>query len=105
MGDNKVDVVIVGTGAAGLFCALNFPRDVKITIISKDRFDKNDSNLAQGGICVLKDEKDYDNYFEDTLKAGHYENDKKAVEIMIKESPEIIDELISYGIDFEKENG
>ena len=66
MGDIKTDVVIVGTGAAGLFCALNFPENVNITMISKDRFDKNDSNLAQGGICVLKDESDYDNYFEDT---------------------------------------
>ena len=63
MGDNKVDVVIVGTGAAGLFCALNFPESVRITMISKDRFDRNDSNLAQGGICVLKDDSDYEIVF------------------------------------------
>lgn len=105
MGDNKVDVVIVGTGAAGLFCALNFPENVKITMISKDRFDKNDSNLAQGGICVLKDDSDYDDYFEDTMKAGHYENNKKSVEIMIRKSPEIIQDLIDYGVEFERENG
>ena len=105
MGDNKVDVVIVGTGAAGLFCALNFPENVRITMISKDRFDKNDSNLAQGGICVLKDDSDYDNYFEDTMKAGHYENNKKSVEIMIRKSPEIIQDLINYGVEFERENG
>ncbi len=105
MGDNKVDVVIVGTGAAGLFCALNFPENVRITMISKDRFDKNDSNLAQGGICVLKDDSDYDDYFEDTMKAGHYENNKKSVEIMIRKSPEIIHDLISYGVEFERENG
>lgn len=105
MGDNKVDVVIVGTGAAGLFCALNFPENVRITMISKDRFDKNDSNLAQGGICVLKDDSDYDDYFEDTMKAGHYENNKKSVEIMIRKSPEIIQDLISYGVEFERENG
>lgn len=105
MGDNKVDVVIVGTGAAGLFCALNFPENVRITMISKDRFDKNDSNLAQGGICVLKDDSDYDDYFEDTMKAGHYENNKKSVEIMIRKSPEIIQDLINYGVEFERENG
>ncbi len=105
MGDNKVDVVIVGTGAAGLFCALNFPENIRITMISKDRFDKNDSNLAQGGICVLKDDSDYDDYFEDTMKAGHYENNKKSVEIMIRKSPEIIQDLISYGVEFERENG
>ena len=105
MGDNKVDVVIVGTGAAGLFCALNFPDNVRITMISKDRFDKNDSNLAQGGICVLKDDSDYDNYFEDTMKAGHYENNKKSVEIMIRKSPEIIQDLMNYCVEFERENG
>ena len=105
MGDNKVDVVIVGTGAAGLFCALNFPENVRITMISKDRFDKNDSNLAQGGICVLKDDSDYDDYYEDTMKAGHYENNKKSVEIMIRKSPEIIQDLINYGVEFERENG
>lgn len=105
MGTHRDNVIIVGTGAAGLFCALNFPQDVNITIISKDRFDRNDSYLAQGGICVLRDNNDYDKYFEDTLKAGHYKNDKQAVEIMIKESPAIIDELINLGIDFERENG
>ncbi len=104
MGDNKENVIIVGTGAAGLFCALNLPDHIKVTLISKDRFDKNDSYLAQGGICVLRDDTDYDNYFEDTLKAGHYKNDKKAVEVMIKESREVINNLIDNGVDFEKEN-
>lgn len=105
MGDNKADVVIVGTGAAGLFCALNFIQDVNIIMISKDRFDKNDSNLAQGGICVLKDDNDYDDYFEDTMKAGHYENNKKSVDIMIRKSPEVIKDLMNYGVEFERENG
>ena len=44
-------------------------------------------------------------YFEDTMKAGHYENNKKSVEIMIRKSPEIIHDLISYGVEFERENG
>lgn len=105
MGDNKVNVIIVGTGAAGLFCALNFTPDVNIVMISKDRFDKNDSNLAQGGICVLKDDNDYDDYFEDTMKAGHYENNKKSVDIMIRKSPEVIKDLMNYGVEFERENG
>ena len=46
--------------------------------------DKSDSFLAQGGICVLKDENDYDSYFEDTMRAGHYENNKESVDIMIR---------------------
>lgn len=102
---DKIDVLIVGTGAAGLFCALNLPRDKKIMMITKAAVDKSDSFLAQGGICVLKDEKDYDSYFKDTMMAGHYENNIVSVDKMIRKSPEIIQDLISYGVEFEHENG
>lgn len=102
----KCDVLIVGCGAAGLYCALNLPEDVKITVITKSDAESSDSFLAQGGICVLKDMDDYDAYYEDTMKAGHYENDPKSVEIMIKSSAETIKDLIKYGVDFETdENG
>ena len=100
-----IDVIIVGTGAAGLFCALQFPKETRILMITKENVEQSDSFLAQGGICVLKDEDDYDAYFEDTMRAGHYENNKASVDLMIRKSPEIIDELIQYGVDFEKENG
>lgn len=99
----KTDVVIVGTGAAGLFCALHFPKDIQILMITKDAVDKSDSFLAQGGICMLRDEEDYEGYFEDTMRAGHYENNEASVEVMIHSSQEIIRELISYGVDFEKD--
>lgn len=99
----KTDIVIVGTGAAGLFCALNLPSDKQITMITKSEVTESDSYLAQGGICVLKNEDDYDSYFEDTMKAGHYENNKESVDIMIRTSPAIIKELISYGVEFEKD--
>lgn len=98
----QADVVIVGTGAAGLFAALNLPRDRKILIITKKDAESSDSFLAQGGICVLKDESDYESYFEDTMRAGHYENRKESVDIMIRSSREIIRELIGYGVKFER---
>ena len=98
------DVVIVGTGAAGLFAALNLPRDRKILIITKKDAESSDSFLAQGGICVLKDEPDYESYFEDTMRAGHYENRKESVDIMIRSSREIIRELIGYGVKFERKD-
>lgn len=101
----KTDVVIVGSGAAGLFCALNLPANQKITLITKKDVEQSDSFLAQGGICVLRDEEDYDSYFEDTMRAGHYENDPDSVEIMIRSSQEIIRDLIGYGVDFEKKDG
>jgi len=100
-----IDVIIVGTGAAGMFCALQFPEETNILMITKENVEQSDSFLAQGGICVLKDDADYDAYFEDTMKAGHYENNKASVELMIRKSPEIIQQLITYGVDFEKENG
>ena len=76
----KTDIVIVGTGAAGLFTALSLPKNRRILMITKSDLESNDSFLAQGGICVLKEESDYDTYFEDTMRAGHYEN-RKAVHL------------------------
>ena len=102
----KTDVLIVGTGCSGLFCALNLPRDLKITMITKSMTERNDSFLAQGGICVQRDDDDFDSFFEDTLKAGHYENDRESVRIMIESSREVINDLLSYGVEFNRlENG
>lgn len=101
----NTDVVIAGCGVSGLYCALNLPEDVDITIISKDALENSDSFLAQGGICVLKDESDYNSYFEDTMKAGHYENNKESVDIMIRSSQDVIHDLVGYGVRFEKKDG
>lgn len=102
----KTDVIIVGSGVAGLYCALKLPEDLDITIITKADPEECDSWLAQGGICVLRNEEDYQDYFEDTLRAGHYENDRDSVDIMIRSSTELIEDLVSYGVDFERdENG
>lgn len=98
----KTDIVIVGTGVAGLFTALNLPEDKKIVMITKSDVRSSDSFLAQGGICVLRGEEDYDSYFEDTMNAGHNENRGESVEIMIKSSPDIIKDLVGYGVEFEK---
>ncbi len=99
------DFLIVGTGAAGLFCALQIPSDKQVLMITKEDADESDSFLAQGGICVLKSEDDYDSYFEDTMRAGHYENRKESVDIMIRSSQSIIKQLVEYGVDFKHENG
>lgn len=99
------DVIIVGTGAAGLYCALHFPEDKKILMVTKDAMDRSDSFLAQGGMCMLRDEDDYNGYFEDTMKAGHYENNKNSVEIMIRSSQKVAAELINFGVKFEKDDG
>lgn len=101
----KTDILIVGSGVSGLYAALNLPKDKNITIITKSTITESDSYLAQGGICVLKDKNDYESFFEDTMKAGHYENNPESVRIMISSSKDVIDDLVSYGVEFEKENG
>ena len=99
----NTDIIIVGCGVAGLYCALNLPKDKKITVVTKNEAPKSDSFLAQGGICVLRSEEDYDSFFDDTMKAGHYENNPDSVEIMIRSSQEIIGDLVSLGVRFEKD--
>ncbi|MGN0162726.1 MAG: L-aspartate oxidase [Candidatus Ornithomonoglobus sp.] len=96
------DIIIIGTGVSGLYCALNLPSDKDILLITKAAADESDSFLAQGGICMLRDEADYEPYFEDTMRAGHYENKKESVDIMLRSSQDVIGELIGFGVDFER---
>ncbi len=97
------DVVIVGVGVGGLYTALHLPRNLRILMICKEGMERCDSMLAQGGICVLRDESDYDDFYEDTMRAGHYENRAESVDIMIRSSREIIDDLLSLGVRFAKD--
>ena len=98
----KYDVLIVGAGVAGLNCALNIPRDKSVLVICKRNPKQSDSYLAQGGICRLRDEDDFQSYFEDTMRAGHYENNPAAVECMIRGSQEIISDLVDMGVRFKR---
>jgi L-aspartate oxidase len=99
----KTDICIVGCGCSGLYAALQLPKNKKILMITKSDAESSDSFLAQGGICILKNEADYQSYFKDTMKAGHYENDPESVEIMIRSSQDVIHDLIKYGTDFHKD--
>ena len=101
----QTDILVVGTGASGLFAALHVPEDRQVLMITKDEVEHSDSFLAQGGICVLRDDTDYDSFMEDTLKAGHYENRVESVDIMIRSSRDVIRELVDYGVDFAKKDG
>ena len=99
----KTDVLVAGCGCSGLYLALNLPKEKQILIVTKSDAESNDSYLAQGGMCVLTNEDDYDAYFEDTMAAGHYENDRKSVEIMIRSSQDVLKDLIGWGADFKKD--
>lgn len=102
MKDLFYDVLIAGCGVGGLYTALHLPEDKKVLMLSKSDLATCDSMLAQGGICVLLDEEDYDSYFEDTMRAGHYENRKESVDIMLRGSRDVINHLISLGVQFAK---
>lgn len=97
----KTDVVIVGSGVAGLFAALCLPSNKDILLITKEKLKECDSYLAQGGVCVLKDINDFNCYYEDTMKAGHYENNPESVKIMIEASTDVIGTLVKLGVNFD----
>ena len=98
----QCDVVIAGCGAAGLYTALKLPRNYKIVMLAKGDIQTCDSMLAQGGISVLHDKDDYDSFYEDTMRAGHYENRPESVDILIRSSRTIINDLISSGVRFNR---
>ena len=99
----KTDILIVGSGCSGLYCSLNLPSERKVTIITKKKAEDSSSYLAQGGICVKRGEGDYESFFNDTLKAGHYENDKNSVEIMINNSEDVVRDLLDIGVQFNRD--
>ena len=103
MMEEKTDVIVVGTGVAGLFSALNLPRGMRVLLITKAEEESSDSFLAQGGICMLRGEEDYESYVQDTLRAGHYENRMESVDLMVRTSPEIIADLVRLGVEFERD--
>lgn len=101
--DLACDVVIAGCGVAGLYAALSLPADCNVVMLSKGAVEECDSMLAQGGICVLPEAGDYDSFFEDTLRAGHYENRRESVDIMIRSSRAVINDLVALGVAFNRE--
>ena len=101
--DTACDVVIVGCGVAGLYCALNLPSTLSVVMLAKTTVGECDSMLAQGGICVQHDDADYAPFFEDTLRAGHYKNRCESVDLMIRASRSIISDLVKRGVDFERD--
>lgn len=96
------DVLIVGTGVAGLYTALNLRDDIRILMITKDTFRDCNSYLAQGGISTSLGIFDEENYFNDTMKAGNYHNDTEAVKFLIKNSVENINNLVKIGVPFDR---
>lgn len=102
---NSSSVVIVGSGLASLYCALNLDSSIDITIITDSIVKNSNSYLAQGGIAISKSKDDINSHIEDTLKAGGYENSIDAVKILTKESNINLNCLFKLGVTFDNENG
>lgn len=105
----NVDVIIAGSGAAGLYGALNLPHDMKVLVLSKKELTLCNSSLAQGGIAGVYKPVDDDNielHRRDTFIAGKNKNDPKAVDILVRHAAHEIEALIKAGVDFDrKEDG
>ncbi len=97
----QYDVIIIGSGLAGLYAALNIPKTKKVLLINKRESFKCNSFYAQGGIALAKDEEDVPLHIKDTLDAGSGLCDTKAVDILSKYSKEAIDDLIERGFIFD----
>ncbi len=104
----QTDFLVIGSGIAGLTYALKTAKhhpDKKILVITKTQADETNTKYAQGGIAGVMDEsKDsYDKHREDTEIAGDGLCNKHIVEIVVKEGPERIKEIIEYGAEFDKD--
>lgn len=101
--NKKFDVIIVGTGIAGLYAALSFPEDISVLLVSKRELPLSNSSLAQGGVaCVLDTVHDsYKLHLTDTMIAGKYKNTLSSVEKLVSEGPADVLKLKEIGVDFD----
>lgn len=105
----RFDVMIVGTGISGIYAALNLDSKLSILMLSKKELTLCNSALAQGGVAAVMD-KENDNYelhIQDTLIAGHYQNNLDNVRILVEQGPTDVQALSDkYGVEFDhKEDG
>ncbi|MFN0050809.1 MAG: L-aspartate oxidase [Planctomycetales bacterium] len=100
------DVLIIGSGIAGLRAALEVPDRLSLIVVSKDVLAQSNSAYAQGGIAGVLDPVDaFTNHVTDTMAAGKGLCDPTIVEAVVQEAPERIQELIEWGAVFDTENG
>ena len=104
------DFIVIGSGIAGLSYTAKLAqyfqdtnRPVKIAIITKTIAEETNTKYAQGGIAAVWDQDDsFEKHIQDTIVAGDFLSDQKVVEIVVREAPDRLKELISYGTDFDR---
>jgi len=100
------DILVIGGGIAGLRAALEVPAGLEVLVVTKDKVAESNSSYAQGGIAgVLSPEDRFENHIEDTLTAGAGLCDRAVVELVVRDAPDQINDLIRYGTHFDEEGG
>ncbi|MCI0742527.1 MAG: L-aspartate oxidase [Gemmataceae bacterium] len=100
------DILVIGAGIAGLRAALAVPDALDVLVVTKDKIQLSSSSYAQGGIAtVLSPEDRFENHIEDTIKVGGGLCHRDIVEMVVREAPEQIADLIRWGTHFDEEDG
>ncbi|PAU99396.1 L-aspartate oxidase [Helicobacter sp. TUL] len=97
------DVVIVGAGVAGLYCARHLPKNLRVLLLCKNQSWECNTFYAQGGITIARDQADIPLHVKDTILAGSQLNDVKSVERLSTESLEILQELLNDGFGLDRD--
>ncbi|MDO4497486.1 MAG: L-aspartate oxidase [Bacteroidales bacterium] len=100
----KYDFLVIGSGIAGMSYALKVAKAGKVAIICKSELQESNTDLAQGGICCVSNlELDsFEKHIKDTMVAGDWLSDPKAVELVVENAPAQIEELVNWGVDFDR---
>ena len=100
---NNWDVIVIGAGAAGLMASLELPDNLNVLLLNRNTSKVSSSRWAQGGIAsVIRPDDSFELHIEDTLKAGDGLCDIKAVEMLVREAPNCVDNLQRLGMIFDK---
>ncbi len=100
----EADFLVIGSGIAGLSFALKAAKHGKVLIVTKSNEDESNTKYAQGGVAVVVDKEDsFEDHISDTLIAGDGLCDKEIVEIVVSEGPKRIQEIVDYGINFDRD--
>ena len=97
------DVVVIGSGAAGLMAALELPAGLRVLLLSKNSAPPSASRWAQGGIAaVTRSDDSFSSHIDDTLKAGAGLCDRQAVELLVRQAPHCVERLLQLGMAFDR---
>jgi len=98
------DVVIIGAGVAGLYAAMNIPKEKRVLIVNKAHPWECNTFYAQGGVTTAKDDADVPVHIADTLEAGAGLCDEEAVTVLSRQSQAVIRDLIARGFKFDADD-